>query len=131
METYSFSSVAEINKDGLIYIDGNGDHRFVGFIDCRRNWVKHVNESGNFVTWDGEPFKNISENDTNCVGQRDWFSDKPYIELFTEPVIRFEITPKRRLWEVFNKHWKRRFYKDFLSLQMKINECGWSTFDLG
>lgn len=120
MEVYSFSNMIEINKEGLIYIDMGGTKQLIDFSECRSNWVKHVNESGDFITWEGEPYKNISENDTNCVGQRDWFSDKPYIEFFTNPVIRFEITPKRKIWEVFNKYWKQRYYQEFLGIHMKI-----------
>ena len=131
MEVYSFSNIVEINKEGLIYIDMNGSERFIDFNECRRNWVKHVNESGNYITWEGKLYRNISEDNTNCVGQRDWFSDKPYIEFFTNPVIRFEIIPKRKVWDNFNKYWKHRYYGEFLRVHMKINECGWSTFDLG
>ena len=131
MEVYGFSSIIEINKEGLIYFDKVGERKSIIFCECRKNWVKYVNNSGDFITWEGEPYKDISENDTNCVGQRDWFFEKPYIEFFTEPVIRFELIPQKRFWDIFNMNWKSRYYKEFASTHLKINDCGWSTFDLG
>lgn len=131
MEVYSFSSIVEINKEGLIYIDKKGSRNFIDFIECRKGWVKLVNQSGEYITWEGEPYKDITENDTNCVGQRDWFYEKPYIEFFTEPMIRFEIIPKKRIFDILNKSWKQRYYKKFASVHLKINDLGWSTFDLG
>ncbi|MDP4145457.1 MAG: hypothetical protein Q8936_13390 [Bacillota bacterium] len=131
MEVYGFSNIIEIDKDKLKYTDKSGVAKYVYFDECRSNWVKHVNQSGDFVTWDGQPYKNINEEDTNCVGQRDWFADKPYFEFFTTPVIRFEIIPKRRVWEIFMKHWKQRYYQEFHKISSKLSDCGWSTLDLG
>jgi hypothetical protein len=131
MTVYDISSILDINKDGLVYLDENGDKQHIDFYMCRSNWVKHVNESKKYITWDGEPVRNISEEVSNCVGQPDWFFEKPYYEFFTNPIIKFEITPKRRFWDVFNKHWIQRYYSCFYSIQKKINDAGWSTFDLG
>ena len=131
MEVYSFSSIIEITNESLVYNDCNGVKRIIDFNECRSNWVKHVNNSGDFMTVDGQPYKNITERDTRCVGQRDWYSSKPYIEFFTEPRVRFEIVAYKRIWDVFFKNWKDRYYQNFLNTHLKIGECGWSTFDLG
>lgn len=102
---FDISCIIEISKTGLTYSNHNGDRCFIDFYNCRRNWVNYVNESKKFITWEGEPFRNISESGTNCIGQRDWFSEKPYFEFFDNPIVRFEIRPQKRFWEVFNKRW--------------------------
>lgn len=79
------SNIIEINKDMMTYANENGNQQYIDFNECRSNWVKHVNESNNYITLAGEWVNNISESDTRCVGQRDWFSEKPYYEFFVNP----------------------------------------------
>ncbi|MCX7923921.1 MAG: hypothetical protein N3B21_18200 [Clostridia bacterium] len=131
MNVYDISSIIEINKDGLIFLGTDGNKHSINFHECRSNWVKHVNESGSYITWSGERINNLNDTDTTCIGQRDWFSEKPYFEFFTNPLIRFEIQPKRRLLDIFAKHWKQRYYPQFYNIQKKIENAGWCTFDLG
>lgn len=45
--------------------------------------------------------------------------------------VRFEIRPKRKFWEIINKRWLQRYYPSFHDIEKKLNEVGWSTFDLG
>ena len=78
MPVYGFSNIIDINREGLVYADENGDRQFIDFNECSKNWVKQVNESNDNVTGDGAPHRNISERTTTCVGKRDWFADKPY-----------------------------------------------------
>ncbi|HEX9063131.1 MAG TPA: hypothetical protein VF941_23405, partial [Clostridia bacterium] len=131
MLIYNISSIIEINKDILVYKDEYDNRQNIDFWECRNYWVKHVNESKAYVTWEGQPYTGISENDTNCVGQRDWFADKPYFEFFSNPVVRFEIRPKKRFLDIFKKNWVSRYYPQFSAIREKLEEAGWSTFDLG
>jgi len=131
MSVFEISAIIKINEDGITYLNNNGDKQFIDFHECRRNWAEHVNTSGQYMTWDEEPIKNIAQADTTCVGKRDWFSAKPFYEFFTKPVVRFEIIPKRKPWEIFNKRWVHRYYPQFHAVQTKINELGWTTFDMG
>ena len=68
MNIYDVSSIIDISKDGITYLDSTGDRQYIDFYICRSNWVKHVNDSKDFITWNGDPYNNITENDTNCVG---------------------------------------------------------------
>ncbi len=131
MSVFEISAVININEEGITYIGNNQDEQFIDFKECRKNWVEHVNSSRQYTTWDGELIKNITEADTNCVGMRDWFSAKPYYEFFTKPLVRFEIIPRRKPWEFFNKRWVHRYYPQFHAVQAKIDEFGWTTFDMG
>lgn len=49
MEVYAFSNILEINKKGLTYIDSTGSRKAISFNECRKSWVKHVNESGKLI----------------------------------------------------------------------------------
>ena len=66
------------------------------------------------------------------MGERDWFADRPYYEFFSSPAkIRFEICPKKRLIDYFNKYWVSRYYGQFREVSIKLEDAGWTTFDLG
>lgn len=132
MDVYEIGNILEITKDMLIYKDNSGNKKSIYFNECRKNWVDYVNKSSDFITWDGEPYKNISEKDTTCVGQRDWFDKKPYFEFFSNPKIKFEIKPQKRFIDKFNKHQvSSSYYKIFYGIRLKLEKAGWSTFDLG
>jgi hypothetical protein len=130
MNTYDISSIIYIGNDGLKYIDEHGNEKFIDFRECRNSWVKHMNESENYVDCNGEPVRNVSENDTTCVAHRNWLAEKPYYEFFTSPRIRFEITLKKKIFDALNKNWKGRYYKIFCNIRFSIDNSGWSTFDL-
>ena len=110
----------------------NGIVEEISLVSCSKNWVNYVNENINdFINFDGTPATKISIETNQCVGQRDWFSDKPYFEFFTDEKVRFEITPKKRVVDIFNKNWIQRYYYDFYKIQNMLSQANWCTFDLG
>lgn len=131
MNVYDISNLISINSNGIIYFDSSRNRQFIDFHTCRSNWVKHVNESEDFTKCNEEPHIIITEDDTNCVGQRNSSVEKPYFEFFTVPPhIKFVIEPKHKAWGIFNKYLKCRYYHQFSNIQKQIIGSGWATFDL-
>ncbi len=116
--------ILNISHKGLEYIDDEGNQNSIDFAVCRRNWVRYVNESGEFGT------ANLSENDSLCVAWRDISHRPPYIEFFTEPRTRFEfIAPTGIFGRLFGRLF-RRWLSDFHYLNSKILEARWQSYDL-
>lgn len=122
---YNHRRIMEINAEELKYKDDNNQIISIDFIECRRNWVKYINNSEDFDVTD------LTEEKTNCVGWRDIFDKPPYIEFFSEPRIRFNFNDRRTLYEWLRKRNSSKGKEYFRKLQFKINENGWKTFDLG
>ena len=128
--TYLMSKVLRVTNSTIQYLDDENSEQEINLYECNANWVEHFN-SHDYITWDGNPAPKITSEDSNGVGERDWFADKPYIELFSHPKIRFEIRPKKKLFDFFNRNWKDRYYNEFRKLCDDLQKAGWSTFDLG
>lgn len=128
--TFLIRRIKEITKEKLIFINDENQIQEIDFIECRKNWVEHFN-TNDFITWEGEPAPKITFDENECVGERDWFAQKPYYEFYTHPKIRFEIRPKKRLIDHFIKYWVERYYNEFRSVEESLHEVGLSTFDLG
>lgn len=127
---YLISSIKEITKDKLLYINHEHQIQEIDLLLCRKNWIAHINE-GDFITWDGNPAPKKTLEENKCVGERDWFAEKPYYEFYTNPKIRFEIIPRKRLIDYFFKYWKQKYYKEFRDIDERLHKVGLSTFDLG
>ncbi len=113
-----------MGKDGLTYLAHNNNKVTICFKECRENWIKYLNEYEDFID-------KRYEEETICVGWRNLFSQPSYVELFTDPHLRFIFLYERTLWERLTKRSSRKKISNFLYLQNRINECGWTTFDLG
>lgn len=97
----------------------------ISFRECRKNWVAYVNGSDEFHVTD------LIEDQTKCVGWRDFFHTLPYIEFFSEPRVRFVFNDSNHIFKIiWNKRVSRKETKHFLKLQTRINEVGWTTYDL-
>lgn len=132
MTILPLSNIISITHDAMEYKDENNTAVKVSLVECNLNWINYVNRHiDNFLHWDGSPLEPQNTETNNCVGQRNWFADKPYFEFFTEPKIKFELSPKKRFFDIFNKHWRHRYYKDFHAITEQLNIAGWTTFDLG
>jgi len=129
-DTFLISSIKEITKDRLVFINNENESQIIDFYECRKNWVEHFNNH-DFVTFEGTPAEKVSIEESTCVGERDWFFEKPYYEFYSNPKIRFEIQPKKRLLDYLNKHWYQRFYPEFRRVDNELHEVGLCTFDLG
>lgn len=118
---YHKKTILTINEQGVHYLNEQDIEQFIDFNICRKNWVLFVSS--------GEDFKgkNITEDDTNCVGQRDMFNIPPYIEFFTNPRTRFEFS-EGWLDQLFHR---QKHHSDFLKFQQAISNAGWATFDMG
>lgn len=129
-ETFLISSITEITKDKLLFINNEKQIQEIDFLQCRKNWVDYFNNN-DFITWEGKPAPKITLEKSKCVGVRDWFAEKPYYEFCSNPKIRFEIHPKKHIIDYIFKHWKQRYYKEFRSVDERLHEIGLTTFDLG
>lgn len=51
-----------MTEEGIIYKDNTGATDKVLFVECRKNWVEHVNQGG-FTDWQGNPavFKKLTK----------------------------------------------------------------------
>jgi hypothetical protein len=130
---YLISSIIEITHDKIKYFDNDNNEQEIDLLECSKNWVEYFNSRDDFITWEGKPAPQIKIENNTCVGQRDWFADKPYFEFFTNPKIRFEIQPKKRFIDHFNKYWRwrRGYHIEFNKISIDLQKAGWTTFDLG
>ena len=98
----SISELLTVDRDGITFIDGER----VSFEECAEN------------------FKTAhSLSQSKCVSERDITADPPYFLFYTEKRLKLlfdsrGISPTRK-----NK-------KAFIELQLKIQEAGFTTYDL-
>jgi len=118
--TYNHRNIIKITTKELLYKDNNDQIKSIDFYECRKNWVKYINESNDDLT----------EEKTSCVGWRDILGKPPYIELFSDPRIKFTFNERRTLYEWLNNKNSSKGNKNFIKLHYEINEKGWKTFDL-
>ena len=129
---FQVSSIIEITNEKIRFYDDKKFVQEIDLLECSKNWVDYYNSRDDFITWDGDPAPKTTIGENKCIGERDWFADKPYYEFYTSPKIRFEIHPKRRLTDHFNKNWKSsRYYEQFRKVSTDLEKVGWTTFDLG
>lgn len=129
-QTFLVSSIKEITKEKLLFINNENKIQEIDLLECRKNWVEHFNKN-DFITWEGNPAPKITLEENKCVGERDWFAEKPYYEFYSDPKIKFEIRPQKRVIDYFFKHWKQKYYKEFREVDERLHKVGLSTFDLG
>lgn len=130
--TYSIRNIIKIFHDKIIYYDNDNMEQEINLQECSKNYAQYYNQHiQDYITFDGKPASKIAVEDNKCVGCRDWFAKKPYFEFFLEPKIVFEIQPKKRLIDYFNKYWRHRYYSEFHKVSLDLYEVGWTTFDLG
>jgi len=128
---YSIKSIKNIFYEKIMYCDNAGNEKEIDLSECNKNWIEYI-IGENHITAEGNPAPKLSVETDRCVGERDWSADKPYFEFFSIPKTRFEIQPKRRLLDYFNRHWPhcRRYYLEFHEIQKKLAAVGWTTYDL-
>jgi hypothetical protein len=115
IKTLLLSDIKEIKMDSITYLD-NGIEKVLDLYQCAENYANDCN-------------LNVDEN--RCVGQRDWFAERPYFIFFDSPKIKFEIVPQKRFIDRFNKYWYQRYYPEFVKVQLELQQFNWHTFDLG
>lgn len=100
----SFSEIRRIDNEGITFNDGE----IIAFKDCIRG----------------------KYNSETCVAERDICAMPPYFEFFTPDRRAAGGIPVRIAFDkkgLFSKSVNR---KNFLDFQMKINNMGYSTYDL-
>ena len=127
---YLISSIKEISQERIVYYDNDGVEQTIDLFECSKNWVEHFNNN-EYITWEGNPAPKIEFETNKCVGERDWFAEKPYFEFFSNPKIRFEIQPKKKFSDHFKKYWVQRYHAEFHKISLDLRKFGWETFDLG
>jgi len=129
--TYLISNIKEISCDKITYYDNDNAEQRIDLFECRKNWVEYFNSRDDFITWDGNPAPKITIEENKCVGERDWFAEKPYFEFFSNNKIRFEMQLKKRWIDFFHKGWRGRYHSEFHKISLALEKAGWTTFDLG
>ena len=137
VKTFLISDIINITEDYLIYLDNKIETK-ISLKDCAVNWANEYNQNVsnyicyNFETKEETPAQPIEDVATNrCVGDRDWFDEKPYFIFYCNPKIRFEIIPQKRFIDFLNKHWVQRYYNEFYTIQKMLYKYEWKTYDLG
>lgn len=125
MEILDENSVIEVTEKGIAYVGSNGEREFIDFAACyeqyleswsdpaRLEQVKQVNNMDDarlrrFL----ERIKLRKEVGSRNVLELPW-ADGPYIEFYTEPVIRFRFTSA----------------DEYMKTRNKIEDAGWQTTD--
>lgn len=131
MPTFDFSAIWEIRENILYYLDNNDIMQEISLEQCRLNWIDYVNNSEDFTDIFGQ--KTFLDEKSRCVGFRDISGEKPFYSFFafahSEPV-KFEMHMKPAFWDCFKTDWKSRHYKRFDKLQLTLQMCGYTTYDL-
>lgn len=119
MKTISVKDVIDVTEDGILYKDSTGSTTKVLFIQCRQNWVEHVNQGG-FMDWQGNPAK-ITLEQSKCIGQRNMIAKPPYVLLYSDEKLKIEMQPE----EIANL---TKVQREFFRLLYEVG--GVNTFDM-
>jgi len=131
IKTFLISDIKDITIDKILYMDNSIEKEII-LNECALNYVKEYNANiEEYITWNGQPAEPLILEENRCIGERNWFADKPYFILFSNSKVKFQIEPKKHFLDIFDKHWYQRYYPDFFSIQMKLQQYNWHTFDLG
>lgn len=115
----NITDIVDVIKDGIIYKDKTGNLDKILFDECRKNWVKYVNQGG-FMDWQGNSVR-ITLEQSKCIGERNMIAKPPYILLYSNIRIKIEMKPNK-----INKQTKVQ--KEFLSVLYTVG--GVNTFDM-
>jgi hypothetical protein len=121
---YHRSKILRVTKDGLEYVDDQGNEGVVDFRVCRENVAKEVRSSG---------WVRVRGSEDVYVGFRDSGAKPPHITLATNPPTRFEFPmprdPVRIPGGQFLRHDPEDF-RDFHEFQTRLMEAGVKTLDM-
>lgn len=118
MEVINIADVLDITSNGLIYLNDVGQEKLISFEECRRNWVKHVNDN-NFVDWKGNAVQLTFEK-SSCIGSRHIAGGTPHLLLYGNPKLKIELKP--------NKESLTKIQKEMFVLLYQIGKV--TTFDM-
>ena len=104
--------IRSVTTEGVEFVDELGNTQFIDFSMCYQNYLKReIRAQIPYVT-EGQKRPNTI---LKYVGQRDVCGNPPYIELFTDPLTRFEFNSSDQ---------------GFYEFEQRIRRAGWKTLDL-
>lgn len=98
-------NIVEIQPNGLKLVKSNGEFIVLDFEECKSNWIAYKKRRNELIH---EGINDI------IIGQRDSWSDRPYIEFFTKPFTKVEFES----------------VVEYKRIRDTINEYGYRTVDL-
>ncbi len=104
MKEYNYADIIKIDENGITLKD---DTR-LPFDECAANWVKS---------------HSLNNGDSVCVAERDISAQIPYFLFYTDKKIKIFFLSRFLFWE-----FKRK--KEYMILQKKISDYGYTTYDL-
>ncbi len=126
------ANILSITADSLTYLDGQGLEQTIDLAACRANWAAYIHAHlDKFSHYDGSPVSPIDPAESRCVGARNWFDLQPFYIFFTDPLVKFEITPKKRFLDRFIPNWRQRYYPSFRQVENQLHAVNLCTYDLG
>jgi len=122
MDKIHISDITEITKDRICFRDERGDTCFIELAPCANSY-----EAVHSVL-------NKSDLKLRCVGERS-FGKYAYYELYTIGHTQIYMnlrtnTLKRVISKIFGWNFHTKEFQAFYSIQKRLNENGWTTFDL-
>jgi hypothetical protein len=105
--------IESVTKEGIQYIDDEGNNQFLDLNSCNKNWIKSCDPN------------NIHSADTKCVGWHDAYGNPPYILFCT--VLDASLSGTK--FE-FVQSSERQALESYWSLLYLLRKVGWLTADL-
>jgi hypothetical protein len=128
-----YHEIESITKEGFTFKTWYDKPMGVSFALCASNFVQEARLVLKKPDIPDQP-------DNKCVAWRDYAGGPPYFEFpWEKPVIVVFIKSEREWFpqprNIFTRYFRQRFrsyrnYSDFRKFQMKLNDLGWSTYDL-
>lgn len=104
MNEYNYLDIQNIDEKGILFLD----NRFIEFEECRHGWSE---------------MNNISINDSVCIASRFCEVDKCYFIFYTKE-------PVKVIFKMNGFIRRKKNKKKFQELQVMINRCGYTSYDM-
>jgi hypothetical protein len=126
---YSETTIVRVDKEGMNYLDDDGNECFVDFRQCHASFQKGIRqeiESGNVIQL------SMQGSRPRYIGFRQLSSSPPYIEILADPPVRFQFEKLAEKSEIIDgRRWIQttppRGWGEF---QGRLAEIGMGTIDM-
>lgn len=123
LQTYDYSHIVKITKEGIVYLDGAGQEAFLAFEKCRDFWAEKAR-----MRWRGKP-EQINWAQCRCVCESISVKSPMYFHFYGDTPVRFTFDARRSWWRrifAVPPHTQRAFSE----LERRIENVGWSVFHI-